>query len=63
MTELALVRAVSEPALEHGLGFVGDTGERSHAHPVCEIESNSTIPMALPFVTHFGGNDGDAQAR
>ena len=63
MTELPLVRAVSEPALEHGPGFVGDIGERSDAHPVQEIESDSTFPMALPFVDNFGENDGDAQAR
>jgi hypothetical protein len=63
MTDPALVRAVSEPAYERGPGFVGDIGERSDAHPVCEIESNSTFPMALPFVDYFGANDGNAHAR
>ena len=63
MTDAALVRAVSEPDLEHGPGVVGDIGERSDAHPVCEIESNSTFPMALPFVVYFGANDGNAYAR
>jgi hypothetical protein len=53
----------SEPACEHGPGFVGDSGERSDAHPVGEIESNSTFPMALPFVDYFGANDGNARAR
>jgi hypothetical protein len=32
-------------------------------HPVHEIESNSTTPMALPFVDYLGADDGDAQAR
>ena len=63
MTDPALVRAMSEPACEHGPGFVGDIGERSDAHPVHEIESNSTFPMALPFVDNFGANDGNAHAR
>jgi hypothetical protein len=53
----------SEPACEHGPGFVGDIGERSDAHPVQEIESNSTSPMALPFINNRGANHGDAQAR
>jgi hypothetical protein len=35
---------LSEPATQHGLGIVGDIGERSDAHPVCESESNSTLP-------------------
>lgn len=52
-----------EPALEHGPGIVGDSGERSDAHPVQEIESNSTLPMALPFIDDSGANHGDAQAR
>jgi hypothetical protein len=38
-------------------------GERSDAHPVGEIESNSTYPMALPFVDYFGANDGNACVR
>lgn len=70
MTEYALVRASQrrqprwcEPACEHGPGIVGDSGERSDAHPVHEIESNSTTPMALPFVDYLGADDGDAQAR
>ena len=69
MTEYALVRASQwcqplwcEPAHEHGPGIVGDSGERSDAHPVCEIESNSTFPIALPFVDHLGADDGSAQA-
>ena len=48
---------------EHGPGFVGDSGERRKPHPVQEIESNSTFPMALPFVDDLGADDGDAQAR
>jgi hypothetical protein len=63
MTDPALVRAVCEPAIEHGPGFVGDIGERRDAHPVGEIESNSTFPMALPFIDHFGANHGNARAR
>ena len=63
MTDPALVRAISEPAHEHSPGFVGDIGECSDAHPVCEIESNSTFPMAQPFVDNFGANDGNAHAR
>jgi hypothetical protein len=55
--------SLGEPAHEHGPGFVGDIGERSDAHPVGEIESNSTFPMALPFVDYFGANDGNASAR
>ena len=46
---------LGEPASEHGSGIVGDIGERSDAHPVCESESNSTLPMALPFIDYFGG--------
>ncbi|WP_425267454.1 IS1096 element passenger TnpR family protein [Cupriavidus lacunae] len=53
----------SEPAHEPGPGFVGDSGERSDAHPVQEIESTSTLPMALPFTDDFGAGHGDAQAR
>jgi hypothetical protein len=70
MTGPALVRAIasplvsySEPACEHGPGFAGDIGEHSDVHPVQEIESNSTFPMALPFVVNFGANDGNAHAR
>ena len=55
--------SLGEPAHEHGPGFVGDIGERSDAHPVGEIESNLTFPMALPFVDFFGADDGDACAR
>ena len=70
MTEKALVRARSgvqplwcEPASEPGPGIVGDSGEHSDVHPVHEIESISTTPMALPFFDDIGANDGDAQAR
>ncbi|MDO8456137.1 MAG: hypothetical protein Q7T07_04410, partial [Burkholderiaceae bacterium] len=63
MTDLALVRVSSEPAFKHGLGIVGDSGERSDAHPVHEIESNWTFPMALPFINHCGGCHGRSQAR
>jgi hypothetical protein len=52
-----------EPVNQHGPGFVGDSGERRKPHPVQEIESNSTFPMALPFVDDLGADDGDAQAR
>ena len=51
LTAKALVRTRSgirhcgEPATQHGLGIVGDIGERSDAHPVCESESNSTYPQ------------------
>ena len=55
--------SLGEPAHEHGPGFVGDIGERRDAHPVGEIESNLTFPMALPFVDFFGADDGDACAR
>jgi len=41
MTDTSLVRAsrryrtpCGEPAIEHGPGIVGDSGERSDAHPV-----------------------------
>ena len=34
---------VCEPFHEHGPGIVGDIGERSNAHPVCEIESNFDV--------------------
>ena len=30
------------------LAIIGDIGERSDAHPVCESESNSTLPQPLP---------------
>ena len=70
MTEKALVRASQrlqppcrEPAQEPGPGIVGDSGEHSDVHPVHEIESNSTTPMALPFVDYLGADDGNAQAR
>jgi hypothetical protein len=39
---------------------VGDSGERRKPHPVQEIESNSTFPMALPFFDDLGADDGDA---
>jgi hypothetical protein len=32
-------------------------------HPVYEIESISTTPMALPFVDDFGADDGNTHAR
>ena len=60
---LHVCASLGEPAHEHGPGFVGDIGERSDAHPVGEIESNSTFPMTLPFVDYFGSNDGNARAR
>lgn len=70
MTEYALVRARSgaqplwcEPAHEHGPGIVGDSGEHSDVHPVHEIESKSTTPMALPFGDDLGADDGSTQAR
>ena len=44
-----LAPPLSEPANQHGPGIVDDIGERSDAHPVCESESNLTLPMALPF--------------
>lgn len=50
-----LTPLLNEPATQHGLGIVGDIGERSDAHPVCESESNSTLPMALPFINYCGG--------
>jgi hypothetical protein len=37
---------------------VGESGERSDAHPVQEIESISTFPMALPFI-NMGYLPGD----
>jgi len=52
----------SEPAWELGPGFVGDSGERCEPHPVCEIESNSTPPMALPFINDGGASHGSSQA-
>jgi hypothetical protein len=53
----------SEPAQEHGPGFVGDSGEQRELHPVREIESIATHPMALPLIHDSEANDGDAQAR
>ena len=50
-----LTPLLSEPATQHGPGIVGDIGERSDAHPICESESNSTRPMALPFINYCGG--------
>ncbi|MBK9441579.1 MAG: hypothetical protein IPN53_09795 [Comamonadaceae bacterium] len=41
---------MSEPAHQHGPAIVGDIGERSDAHPVCESESESTLALALPFI-------------
>ena len=52
-----------EPVNQLGPGIVGDSGERSDAYPVYEIESNFDVPMALPFVDDLGVNDGDAHAR
>jgi hypothetical protein len=51
-----------EPVNQRGPGFVGDSGEHSDVHPVQEIESNSTLPMAPPLINHPGADDGDAQA-
>jgi hypothetical protein len=42
-----LAPPLSEPDIEHGSGIVGDIGERSDAHPVCESESNSTLPALV----------------
>ncbi len=50
-----LAPLLGEPATQHGPGIVGDIGERSDAHPVCESESNLTLPMALPFINYCGG--------
>ena len=36
--------------MERGPGIVGDSGERRKPHPVQEIESLSTRPMALSFI-------------
>jgi hypothetical protein len=44
-------------------GIVGDSGEHGDVHRVHEIESNSTTPIALPFVERLGADDGNAQAR
>jgi len=55
--------AASEPAQEHGPGFVGDSGEQRELHPVREIESIATHPMALPSDHNHEVNHGDAQAR
>jgi hypothetical protein len=41
--------SVSEPGQEHGSGFVGDSGERSDAHPVYEIESNFDVSHGAAF--------------
>ncbi|MGF6936534.1 hypothetical protein OKW41_005696 [Paraburkholderia sp. UCT70] len=41
-----------KPAWKHGPGFVGDSGEQRELHPVQEIESITTHPMALPFANH-----------
>ena len=40
MTDHPMVRAVASPPESMVLGVVGDSGERSDAHPVQEIESN-----------------------
>lgn len=63
MTDPPIGASCNEPAREHGPGVVADSGERSDAHPVQEIESILTLPMALPFPDDLGADDGDAQAR
>ncbi len=50
-----LAPLLGEPASEHGPGIVGDIGEHSDVHPVCESESTLTLPMALPFINYCGG--------
>ena len=49
MTDLPLVRALSEPVNQHGPGIVGDSGERSDVHPVYEIESNFDVSPGAAF--------------
>jgi len=46
--------SLSEPAYQLGWGIVGEIGERTSAHPVCEIESSSTLPVALPLINDDG---------
>jgi hypothetical protein len=55
--------AAREPGVERGPGIVGDSGERRKPHPVQEIESLSTLPMALSFIHDDEASYGDAQAR
>jgi len=42
--------------------IVGGIGERREPHPVGEIESISTLPMALPLVNNNGVRRGHSQA-
>ena len=55
--------SLREPVTQHGPGIVGDSGERSDAHPVYEIESNLTFPMALPLINDVGARHGSSQTR
>ena len=43
MTDPAMVRAVASPCESMVRDPVGDSGERSDAHPVQEIESNFDV--------------------
>jgi len=63
MTEPRNGACSTQPAIQHGPGIVGDTGERRKPHPVQEVESISTLPMVLPPTHQSGAGHGDAQAR
>src|SRR5574337_410359 len=58
---MSIGASCSEPACEHAPRIVGDSGEHSDVHPVHEIESNSTTPMALPFSDDLGADDGRSE--
>ena len=55
--------SISEPGNEHGPGFVGDSGERSDAHPVQEIESNFDVSHGAAFFDQLGADHGNARER
>ena len=63
MTDLPLVRACASPLISMVRDSSATVVSAAMPHPVQEIESNSTFPMALPFVNDLGANDGNAQAR
>jgi hypothetical protein len=63
MTDQSMVRTLRPDRRKVSPQFVGDSGEQRELHPVHEIESISTHPMALPFIHDSEANDGDAQAR
>jgi hypothetical protein len=70
MTDTALVRArsvVRRREVSPLVSMVRESSATVVSTAMCipfeRPESNSTTPMALPFVDNLGANDGDAQAR